>query len=63
LFCQAVFKRWLERCYFDAIRMEGENDTVVVDSEKCMGCGLCLVTCPDEALSLKEVRPEDFVPI
>jgi NAD-dependent dihydropyrimidine dehydrogenase PreA subunit/DNA-binding MarR family transcriptional regulator len=53
----------LERCYFDAIRMEGENDTVVVDSEKCMGCGLCLVTCPDEALSLKEVRPEDFVPI
>ena len=53
----------LERCYFDAINMEGENDTALVDGEMCMGCGLCLVTCPDEALSLKETRPQDFVPI
>ena len=52
----------LDRCYFDAIRMESENDRAIVDPEKCMGCGLCMVTCPEEALSLKEVRPEDFVP-
>jgi NAD-dependent dihydropyrimidine dehydrogenase PreA subunit len=42
--------------------MEGEEDTAVVDPEKCMGCGVCLVTCPEEALSLKEVRSEDFIP-
>jgi Fe-S-cluster-containing hydrogenase component 2 len=42
--------------------MEGEDDTALVDDQKCMGCGLCLVTCPDEALSLKEARPQDFVP-
>jgi NAD-dependent dihydropyrimidine dehydrogenase PreA subunit len=42
--------------------MTGENDTARVDADKCMGCGLCLVTCPEEALSLKEVRPQDFVP-
>jgi ferredoxin len=52
----------LERCYFGAIEMEGEDDTARVDDQKCMGCGLCLVTCPDEALSLKETRRPDFVP-
>jgi len=52
----------LERCPFDAINMEGEDETALVDDEKCMGCGVCQVTCPDEAISLKEVRPEDFVP-
>lgn len=52
----------LERCYFEAIDMTGENDTAQVLAEKCMGCGLCKVTCPEDAISLKEVRPEDFVP-
>jgi len=50
----------LERCYFEAINIDG--DTALVDGEKCMGCGLCLVTCPEEAIDLKEVRPKDFVP-
>ncbi|MFC1895762.1 4Fe-4S dicluster-binding protein [Thermodesulfobacteriota bacterium] len=52
----------LERCYFEAISMTGENDTSSIDAEKCMGCGLCLITCPEEAISLKEVRAQDFVP-
>ncbi len=52
----------LERCYFEAIHMEGEGDTAVVDPDKCMGCGLCAVTCADEAMSLREARSEDFVP-
>jgi len=52
----------LERCYFEAIRMEGEGDTAVVDADKSMGCGLCAVTCADEAMSLREVRSEEFVP-
>jgi len=42
--------------------VEDEGDTVFVNAEKCMGCGLCLVTCPEEAIGLNEVRPEDFVP-
>jgi Pyruvate/2-oxoacid:ferredoxin oxidoreductase delta subunit/DNA-binding Lrp family transcriptional regulator len=51
-----------ERCYFEAISMTGKADTAIINSEKCMGCGLCQVTCPEDAISLKEVRPEDFVP-
>ncbi|MGD0627540.1 MAG: 4Fe-4S binding protein [Thermodesulfobacteriota bacterium] len=49
----------LERCYFDAIRLE---DTALVDPQKCMGCGLCMVTCPTEAIALREVRGSDFLP-
>ncbi|MFZ1985230.1 MAG: 4Fe-4S binding protein [Desulfatitalea sp.] len=52
----------LERCFFDAIAMSGENDTARIDPAKCMGCGLCLVTCPEAAIALKEVRPAAFIP-
>jgi len=53
----------LDRCFFDAIQLTGENDTAEVSAEACMGCGLCLVTCPSGALSLKETRPEEHVPV
>jgi Fe-S-cluster-containing hydrogenase component 2 len=39
-----------------------EDGSAVVKAEKCMGCGLCLVTCPEEAIHLEEVRPAQFVP-
>ncbi|MGC1404267.1 MAG: 4Fe-4S binding protein [Thermodesulfobacteriota bacterium] len=52
----------LDRCHFEAIRLEGEGDTAVVNAQKCMGCGVCLVTCPEEALTLEEIRPAEFVP-
>ncbi len=51
----------LDRCYFDAITMNGEDGTACIDEENCMGCGLCMVTCDTGAMSLKEVRAEDFV--
>ncbi len=52
----------VERCFFDAILMNDANDLSVVDEEKCMGCGICQVTCDDGALSLIEKRAVEFVP-
>lgn len=57
----------LERCYFGAMEMtarDGDEDELVatVKAEKCLGCGLCQVICPEEAISLLEVRPVDHVP-
>ena len=50
----------LDRCFFSAI--EEKADAMAVIAEKCMGCGLCQVTCPEDAITLKAVRPEDFIP-
>ena len=57
----------LERCYFGAIEMgpkEGDKEALIaqVKTEVCLGCGLCKVTCPTEAIAMREIRPSDFVP-
>ncbi|MCW7079369.1 MAG: 4Fe-4S binding protein, partial [Canidatus Methanoxibalbensis ujae] len=35
-----------------------EAATAVLDSEKCISCGLCVEACPFNAISLKEKRIE-----
>jgi len=55
----------LDRCYFNAIELrepENGSETMRVIGDKCMGCGLCQVTCPEEAISMLAVREEDFIP-
>lgn len=51
----------LDRCYVSAIVME-DGQYAKVLAEKCLGCGICKVTCPTEAISLVAVREPDFVP-
>lgn len=53
------------RCHFLAIEATKRSDGATVMQvmpEKCMGCGLCQITCPEDAISLKAVRPLDFIP-
>jgi len=44
-----------ERCPMDAI--SEEDDTYSVLSERCIGCGVCAVTCPSESITLVR-RPQ-----
>ena len=58
-------KTCLDRCYFNALKLietENGNETMSVIDDKCMGCGLCQITCPEEAISMIAVREEDFIP-
>jgi electron transport complex protein RnfB len=48
-----------ERCQVNAIE-EGE-DAYQVIKEKCIGCGLCISTCPAEAIQLIRKQPEEMI--
>ena len=55
----------IDRCIFkaiEAVELDDGKTVMRVIPEKCMGCGVCQVTCPEDAISLKEVRPADFIP-
>jgi len=47
-----------ERCQVDAIDSDG--DTYRVLRHRCIGCGLCVSTCPEEAIQLVQKLPEDL---
>jgi Pyruvate/2-oxoacid:ferredoxin oxidoreductase delta subunit/sugar-specific transcriptional regulator TrmB len=52
----------LDRCFFDAISMAGDDPKACIDPEKCVGCGVCTIPCPTEAITLKAVRPPASIP-
>lgn len=55
----------LDRCHFNAVvalTAEGNASGMQVLADRCMGCGLCQITCPEGAISLVETRPIDFIP-
>jgi Fe-S-cluster-containing hydrogenase component 2 len=43
---------------FDAISLEDGDEKVYIDEDKCMGCGVCTVTCPTEAIRLDRLERE-----
>ncbi len=54
----------MESCYFGALQMGGvDRGIALVEQGRCMGCGLCSAVCPTDAISLKEVRPQEFIPV
>jgi Fe-S-cluster-containing hydrogenase component 2 len=52
----------VDRCFFEAMNMDEEEDLAIVTDESCMGCGLCQVVCPTDAITMEVARPEEFVP-
>ncbi|MFQ5979275.1 MAG: DUF362 domain-containing protein [Candidatus Heimdallarchaeota archaeon] len=48
-----------ERCQMEAISYVDEISTI--DLDRCIGCGLCVTTCPEGALSLQRKAENDLV--
>jgi Fe-S-cluster-containing hydrogenase component 2 len=43
---------------FNALSLGDGDDKVQIDENRCMGCGVCTVTCPTEALRLERLERE-----
>ena len=54
------------RCPVDAISMKEypgfEGERAYTDNELCIGCGLCVLTCPTEARKMNLARPVEHIP-
>ncbi len=54
--CQSCLS-CLDRCQMDAISMDSD-DIAEINYDRCIGCGLCVTACPDEAMKLA-LKPEE----
>lgn len=59
-------KQCMKRCPFGAIAMDPIRDTKkararIID-DKCLGCGVCVLGCKQDALTYVLVRPPEFIP-
>ena len=50
-----------ERCYFGAIAV-GDDSIALVEPDSCLGCGQCAIGCPEEAITMTEIREPSFIP-
>jgi ferredoxin len=55
-----------KRCPVGAAKMkkypEFKDERSTTDEDDCIGCGLCVITCPNNARKLKMVRPPSWIP-
>ena len=58
--CEACGTCADERCQVNAI--EEGDDVYEVVKERCISCGLCVSTCPAEAIRLDRKQPEELAP-
>jgi ferredoxin len=53
-------------CFFDAIAIKEvpglDTPKAVINAENCVGCGLCVLKCGPEAITMELVRPPEFIP-
>ena len=46
----------IDRCFFAALSMDDDAERAVVDPDKCIGCGVCTLTCQTGALKLHRIE-------
>jgi ferredoxin len=56
----------MERCLFSAIMMRpswnSKKKKAHTLSWNCMGCGSCILGCPQKAITFELVRPPEHIP-
>jgi electron transport complex protein RnfB len=56
--CKGTCPECTKICPAKAITIDKKNSRASIDLQKCIGCGLCAVACPEKALKLqRKVKP------
>jgi Na+-translocating ferredoxin:NAD+ oxidoreductase subunit B len=50
------------RCQVDAVTLTGPGGTAKINLSRCIGCGLCVPTCPSSALRLRRNERDVILP-
>jgi len=50
-------KQCLQKCPFTAISFD-DSDEIIINPEKCMGCGICIANCENDVLELVRFERE-----
>jgi len=60
-----IYRAWCKQCGLcaafcprECLALNEEGAPVVVNPERCTGCGWCELHCPDFAISVREGLPE-----
>ena len=48
----------VEKCIFTAISIEEHGP--IINNEKCMGCGVCIVNCPSNIIELRPIKKNNI---
>ncbi len=50
--CKCGEYHCIKRCQFGATRVNAHDEKIIIDPSLCFGCGLCVSSCPNNAISL-----------
>jgi Na+-translocating ferredoxin:NAD+ oxidoreductase subunit B len=50
------------RCQVGAVTMTGPDEKATINLSRCIGCGLCVPTCPSKSIRLKKKETEAVLP-
>ncbi len=60
-----IFRAWCKACGIcaafcprECLALDDEGAPVVVDADRCTGCGWCELHCPDFAISVRRKKPQ-----
>ncbi len=55
-------RKCVSRCQVGAVEMDHETKRAKVNLDRCIGCGLCVPTCPSQAMSLRKKETVPDIP-
>lgn len=60
--CNGTGNTCADRCLWQAIEIQPVAGKATINADKCWGCGSCALWCQNEAITMRCIRPIEWVP-